>query len=166
MTSNNNAVQINKPSSGWINVSVMGWAHLASDFYCDILPILLPVLALRFGFSYSECGALFMAFQILANFIQPVIGLAAVIIGEALLSRFSRNFAVKLAGVVGGGIIYYIVYQTVIYIGLDTDLLKMLSAIVVAIFLAVPYWKKKYFSGAGKKNGSQADTKKEDPVNA
>ncbi|MGN1122247.1 MAG: ABC transporter permease, partial [Eubacteriales bacterium] len=67
-----------------------------------------------------------------------VIGLAAVIIGEALLSRFSRNFAVKLAGVVGGGIIYYIVYQTVIYIGLDTDLLKMLSAIVVAIFLAVP----------------------------
>ncbi len=75
-----------------------------------------------------------------------VIGLAAVIIGEALFSRISRNFAVRLAGVIGGGIIYYIVYQVVIFIGLDADLLKMLSAIVVAIFLAVPYWKKKYFT--------------------
>ena len=64
------------PTVGWVNVSMMGWAHLASDFYCDILPILLPVMALRFGFSYSECGALFMAFQILANFVQPVLGLA------------------------------------------------------------------------------------------
>lgn len=75
-----------------------------------------------------------------------VIGLAAVIIGEALFSRISRNFAVRLLGVIVGGIIYYIVYQVVIFIGLDADLLKMLSALVVAIFLAVPYWKKKYFT--------------------
>lgn len=75
-----------------------------------------------------------------------VIGLAAVIIGEALFSRISRNFAIRLLGVIVGGIIYYIVYQVVIFIGLDADLLKMLSAIVVAIFLAVPYWKKKYFT--------------------
>lgn len=75
-----------------------------------------------------------------------VIGLAAVIIGEALISRLSHNFAVKLFGVILGGIIYFVVYQTVIYLGLDTDLLKMLSAIVVAIFLALPYWKKKYLS--------------------
>lgn len=75
-----------------------------------------------------------------------VIGLAAVIIGEAIVSRISSNFIVRLAGVVLGGVIYYIIYQTVIYLGLDTDLLKMLSAVVVAIFLAVPYWKKKYFS--------------------
>ena len=47
-----------------------------------------------------------------------------------------------------GGIVYYIVYTTVIYLGLDADLLKMLSAILVAFFLAVPYWKKTYFSGA------------------
>ena len=45
-----------------------------------------------------------------------------------------------------GGIIYYIVYQTVIWLGLDTDLLKMLSALVVAVFLAVPYWKGRYFA--------------------
>ncbi len=75
-----------------------------------------------------------------------VIGLAAVIIGEALFGRVTANFALKLAAVVGGGIVYYIVYQLVIWAGLDTDLLKMLSALVVAIFLAVPYWKATYFA--------------------
>lgn len=75
-----------------------------------------------------------------------VIGLAAVIIGEAVISHISQNLCVRLIGVILGGVIYYFVYQTVIFLGLDADLLKMLSAIVVAIFLAVPYWKKKYFS--------------------
>ena len=75
-----------------------------------------------------------------------VIGLAAVIIGQALVSVFPKNFAIMLFGVIVGGIVYYVVYQTIIFFGLDTDLLKMLSAVVVAIFLAVPYWKKKYFS--------------------
>ena len=75
-----------------------------------------------------------------------MIGLAAVIIGEALFSRISRNFAVRLLGVIAGGIVYYIVYQIVIFLGLDADLLKMLSALVVAVFLAVPYWKKRYFT--------------------
>lgn len=75
-----------------------------------------------------------------------VIGLAAVIIGEALVSRLPKNFIVQLTGVILGGVIYYIVYQTVIFLGLDTDLLKMLSALVVAVFLAVPYLKKTYFS--------------------
>ena len=77
-----------------------------------------------------------------------VIGLAAVIIGEAVISKISQNMAVRLIGVVIGGIIYYFVYQTVIFLGLDADLLKMLSAIVVAVFLAVPYWKKTYFTKA------------------
>lgn len=79
-----------------------------------------------------------------------VIGLAAVIIGEALFGWISRNnFALKLITVVLGGIVYFIVYSTVIYLGLDSNYLKMLSAIVVALFLAAPYWKKKYFSGKG-----------------
>ncbi len=77
-----------------------------------------------------------------------VIGLAAIIIGEALFARIARNFAMKLLAVVGGGIIYFFVYQTIVFLGLDTDLLKMLSAVVVAIFLAIPYWKKKYFTFA------------------
>lgn len=75
-----------------------------------------------------------------------VIGLAAVIIGEALVSKLSTNFIVRLLGVVLGGVIYYIAYQTVIFLGLDTDLLKMFSAIVVAIFLAIPHLKKTYFA--------------------
>ena len=75
-----------------------------------------------------------------------VIGLAAVIIGEAFISKLPSNFIVHLFAVIVGGIVYYIVYQTVIFLGLDADLLKMLSALVVAIFLAVPYLKKKYFT--------------------
>ena len=75
-----------------------------------------------------------------------VIGLAAVIIGEAVMSRIARNFAMKLLSVIVGGIIYFLVYQTIVFLGLDTDLLKMLSAVLVAIFLAIPYWKKTYFS--------------------
>ena len=76
-----------------------------------------------------------------------VIGLAAVVIGEALASFFKfRNFALRLLCVTLGGIVYWFVYQTVIFLGLDPDLLKMLSALVVAIFLAFPYCKKTYFS--------------------
>ena len=84
-----------------------------------------------------------------------VIGLAAIIIGKALFGKLLRgNFALTLLTVVLGGIVYYIVYQTVILSGLDTDLLKMLSAIVVAIFLAVPHWKKTYFSKPTVKGGN------------
>lgn len=74
-----------------------------------------------------------------------VIGLAAVIIGEAVFNRIFHNFALKLVGVVFGSVIYYVVIQIVIQLGLDANLLKLLSAVVVAIFLAVPYWKGKYF---------------------
>lgn len=75
-----------------------------------------------------------------------VIGLAAIIIGLSVSMRIMPNFVVSLIGVACGGIAYYLVYTFVIFLGLDTDLLKMLSAIVVAIFLAVPYLKKKYFT--------------------
>lgn len=75
-----------------------------------------------------------------------VIGLAAVIIGEALFGRLFRNFGLKLIGVALGSILYYFVLQTVIWLGVDTDLLKLFSALVVAIFLAIPYWKGKYFA--------------------
>ena len=77
-----------------------------------------------------------------------VIGLAAVIIGEAIFSRIFRNFALKLLSVVFGSILYYLVLQIVIWMGIDTDLLKMLSALIVALFLAFPYWKGKYFTKA------------------
>lgn len=84
-----------------------------------------------------------------------VIGLAAVIIGEAVFGRIFHNFGLKLIGVACGSILYYLVLQVVIWLGVDTDLLKLLSAIVVAIFLAVPYWKGKYFKkSVNKKGGS------------
>ena len=75
-----------------------------------------------------------------------VIGLAAIIIGLSVSLKIKPNFVVSLIGVVGGSIAYYIVYNFVIWLGLDTDLLKMLSAVVVAIFLALPYLKSRYFT--------------------
>lgn len=83
-----------------------------------------------------------------------VIGLAAVIIGEAIFGRIFRNFALRLLGVAFGSILYYLVLQTVIWMGIDTDLLKMLSALVVAVFLAIPYWKGKYFTKPVKRGGN------------
>ena len=70
-----------------------------------------------------------------------VIGLAAVIISEVIFGRLFRNFALKLAGVALGAVIYYIVIQVVLWLGLKTNLLKLLSALIVAVFLAIPYWK-------------------------
>ena len=86
-----------------------------------------------------------------------VIGLAAVVIGEAVFSKIFRNFALKLLSVGIGSIIYYIVMQICIWFKIDTDLLKMLSAIVVAIFLAVPYWKAKYFTRVAVKKGGSSN---------
>jgi putative ABC transport system permease protein len=83
-----------------------------------------------------------------------VIGLASIIIGDAVSSLISKNFAVRLLGVVIGGIVYFFVYQTVIFLGFDSDLLKLLSAIVVAIFLGFPYVKKTYFNKK-KKEGTR-----------
>jgi putative ABC transport system permease protein len=73
-----------------------------------------------------------------------VIGLAAVIIGEALFSKIFKNFALRLLAVAIGSIIYYIVIQTVITLGFDANLLKLLSAAIVAVFLAIPHWKRQY----------------------
>lgn len=79
-----------------------------------------------------------------------VIGLAAVIIGEVLFSKVFRNFALKLLACAVGAVIYYIVIQFVLRLGLSTDDLKLLTALVVALFLAVPHWKGRYFSRAAR----------------
>ena len=75
-----------------------------------------------------------------------VIGLAAVIIGEVLFSKGSLNFALKLASCIIGAIIYYVVITLVLRLGLESTDLKLLTALVVAIFLTIPYWKGKYFT--------------------
>jgi len=78
-----------------------------------------------------------------------VIGLAAIIIGEVLLSKIFRNFALKLLACVIGAILYYVVVTVVLRLGLETSDLNLLTALVVALFLAIPYWKKKYFGAKG-----------------
>ena len=75
-----------------------------------------------------------------------VIALAAIFIGLSVSLKIKPNFVVSLIGVVCGGIVYYIVYNFVILLGLKTDYLKMLSAIIVALFLGIPYLKSKYFT--------------------
>ena len=76
-----------------------------------------------------------------------VIGLAAVVIGEVLFSKIFRNFALKLLSVAFGSIIYYVVLQIILWTKLiNSNDLKLLSAVVVALFLALPYWKNKFLS--------------------
>lgn len=80
-----------------------------------------------------------------------VIGLAAVIIGEVIFGKIFRNFALKLVACALGSVIYYVVINFVLRLGLSTDDLKLLSALVVALFLAAPHWRGKYFRKAQKK---------------
>lgn len=82
-----------------------------------------------------------------------VIGLAAVIIGEVIFGKIARNFAASLAAVALGAVVYYVVIQFVLWLGLNPNDLKLLSALVVAVFLAIPYLKNKYFRKSPKKGG-------------
>ena len=83
-----------------------------------------------------------------------VIGLAAVIIGEVIFGKVFQNFALKLLSVVLGAVIYYVVYQIVIGLGMSSDDMKLITAVIVAVFLALPYWKGKYFSKNAKKGAA------------
>ena len=81
-----------------------------------------------------------------------VIGLAAVIISQVIFGKIFRNFAMKMVAVALGAVIYYIVIQVVLWLGLDTNLLKLLSALIVALFLALPYWKGQIHLKGGRKH--------------
>ncbi len=83
-----------------------------------------------------------------------VIGLAAVIIGEVLFAKVFHNFALKLLAAIIGAIIYYVVITLVLRLGLQSTDLKLLTALVVAVFLTIPYWKGKYFNKGTKKGGA------------
>ena len=82
-----------------------------------------------------------------------VIGLAAVIIGQVVFGKVFRNFALKLLSVVLGSIIYFVVYQVVIALGMSGDDMKLITALIVAVFLTIPYWKAQYFSKSVKIGG-------------
>lgn len=105
-------------------------------------------------------GALLAQYQSFADINMGrgaiVIGLAAVIIGEVVFGKIFRNFALKLLSVSLGAIIYYVVIQAVVSLsGINSNYLKLLSAIIVGLFLAVPYWKGRYFAKPVKKGGAR-----------
>ena len=100
-----------------------------------------------------------------------VIGLAAVIIGQVLGESILRkhfNFIAKLIFVVIGGIIYYIVIGIVLWLKMPTDDMKLFTAVIVAIFLAVPYLQKKSKNSFRKvaKQNAKNSTATEDSKNA
>ena len=91
-----------------------------------------------------------------------VIGLCSVVIGHAIFSKISPNFGLRMASVVVGGIIYYVIFSTVVFIGMDTDFLKMLAAVVVALFLGVPYIKSHYYDDFKKRLANRKMKKSQD----
>ena len=82
-----------------------------------------------------------------------VIGLAAVIIGGVLFGRVFRNFALRMTGVIIGAVLYFVVIAVVLWLGLETTDMKLISALIVAAFLAVPYLKAQYDAGHIRKGG-------------
>ncbi len=98
-------------------------------------------------------GALYVQYKVTMGLSDGrgaiVVGLAAIFIGLAVSLRIKPNFVVSLIGVVGGGIVYYIIYQFAVLVmmqlDIPTDYLKMLSALIVVVFIAAPYLKQTYF---------------------
>ncbi|MCR4707340.1 MAG: ABC transporter permease [Clostridiales bacterium] len=103
----------------------------------------------------SLAGALLAQYQGFADVNMGrgaiVIGLAAVIIGEVIFGKVFINFGLKLLAVSLGAIAYYLVIQVVLWLGLNANDLKLLTALVVAVFLGIPFWKGKYFGRKGDK---------------
>ena len=120
--------------------------------FCKILGLMLSNGIVAFA------SALYAQYQGFADVNMGrgaiVIGLAAVIIGEVIFSRVRGNFAFKLFSAALGAIIYYIVLQVVLWLGLNSNDLKLFSALVVALFLAIPYLKDRYSKKTVKKGGA------------
>ena len=124
---------------------IMNKYNMSADECLTMLNKQSGVLALSNGLV-AFAGALLCQYQSYAEINMGrgaiVIGLASVIIGEVAFGRLFRNFALKLLSVSLGAIIYYIVIQAVIsLLKIDSNYLKLISALIVAFFLAVPYWK-------------------------
>ena len=124
------------------------------------LPLLLlftaAVIALLYWFFGTEKGCSIRATGANQNMARGaiVIGLAAVIIGEVVFGKIFINFGLRLFAVSIGAILYYIVLQAALQLGLNTNDLKLVTALIVAVFLAIPYWKSKAFHGKAQKGGA------------
>ena len=90
-----------------------------------------------------------------------VIGLAAVIIGEvlgrAILGKH-LNFLGTLSFTVLGGVLYYIVVVIVLWLKLNSNDLKLFTAIIVAVFLAVPHFRDRAQNSFRKNKKKEAKT--------
>ena len=100
-------------------------------------------------------GALLAQYQSFADINMGrgaiVTGLAAIIIGDVVFSKIFRNFALKLTAVSIGAVIYYVVIQAVIsLLDINSNYLKLISALIVAAFLAVPNLKMTHRNHGGK----------------
>ena len=82
------------PKRSWFNVGVMALAHFMSDYYTAFLPVLLPLLSVRYDISYTQSAAIYMVFSVAMNFIQPPIGIMA--------DRRNLNFLMPLSVLTGG----------------------------------------------------------------
>lgn len=98
------------------------------------------------------CGGIYAQYQGSADVNSGrgaiVIGFAAVIISEVIFGKLCAGkkiaFAYTLASLFVGAILYYIAYTLVLWLKMPSDYMKLFSAIVVAVFLAIPYLKEKY----------------------
>ena len=115
--------------------------------FCKILGLMLSNGIVAFA------SALYAQYQ---GFADVNMGRGAIVIGLAavIFSRVRGNFAFKLFSAALGAIIYYIVLQVVLWLGLNSNDLKLFSALVVALFLAIPYLKGQYFKKPAKKGGA------------
>ena len=122
-------------------------------------------LALSNG-MIALAGAFLCQYQGYANINMGVgsivIGLASIIIGEAIFSKV-KNFFLMLSGIVVGAVIYRVVVAFVLYLNMDTDDVKLMTAVVVIVALSISRFGNKFGnkSNDSKKNKSKLEAGKE-----
>jgi putative ABC transport system permease protein len=74
-----------------------------------------------------------------------VIGLASIILGESIFAWFNKRFSfyITLLSILLGSVVYRLIIAVVLQLGLKSSDLKLLTAIIVVIALAIPVLKHK-----------------------
>ena len=122
---------ISLPSASWSNVSIMSLSHFTSDFFCNVLPIMLPILAARYGISYSQSAALFMVFSVSTNFLQPPIGIWADKRPVNYLMPLSILTGAFFASIVGWSPNIYVLIFIILLSGICSSAFHPISAGIV-----------------------------------
>ena len=125
------ATAISLPSSSWSTVSIMSLSHFTSDFFCNVLPIMLPILAARYGISYSQSAALFMVFSVSTNFLQPPIGIWADKKPVNYLMPLSILTGAFFASIVGWSPNIYVLIFIILLSGICSSAFHPISAGIV-----------------------------------